>query len=348
MNISIGCNIQSGPFGGGNQLNRALADHFIQLGHKVEFDLKSKDLDLIILVDPRTTLRSISFGDKEILKYLLFSNSKTLVLQVIHECDERKGTSGLNERLWWANNIADHSVFISDWQHKLFLEKKLVFNNDLVIRNGSDEKIFLWDGKPKWNGSSPLKLVTHHWSNNWMKGFDIYEKLDHMVKTEKWKNKIEFTYIGNVPNDFNFHNSKLVEPLSGLDLAKELSNHHIYVTGSINEPAGLHHIEGALSGLPILYRESGALPEYCNGFGESFTGVDDFTSALEKVINNYNFLNEKLKKYPYSFKKMCCEYEDLINNMIKNRDELIKKRESRSSWLWKVKTLLGITPRFNA
>ena len=23
-----------------------------------------------------------------------------------------------------------------------------------------------------------LKIVTHHWSGNWMKGFDIYEKLD--------------------------------------------------------------------------------------------------------------------------------------------------------------------------
>ena len=348
MKISIGCNIQSGPFGGGNQLNRALAEHFINLGHKVEFDLISKDLDLIILADPRTTLRSISYGDKEILKYLIFSNPRALVLQVIHECDERKGTTGLNKRLWWANNIADHTVFISDWQHKIFNEKKLVFNNDLVIRNGSDETTFSWDGKPRWDGISPLKLVTHHWSNNWMKGFDIYQKLDQMIKSERWKNKIEFTYIGNIPKDFEFINSKRLEPLSGEKLAKELSHNHIYVTGSINEPAGLHHIEGALSGLPILYRESGALPEYCNGFGESFKGVDDFESALEQIIKNYHFLNEKLIKYPYSFKKMCIEYEDLINNMIKNKDELIETRKARSLWLWKLKTFLGITPRFNA
>ena len=348
MKISIGCNLQSGPFGGGNLLNRALVDHFIKLGHEVQFDLSSRDIDLIILVDPRTNLRSISFGDREILKYLLLKNSKSLVIQVLHECDERKGTKGLNKRLAWANNIADHTVFISHWQHQLFLSQGFIFNNDSVIKNGSDDNVFRWDGTPKWSGHGPLKLVTHHWSNNWMKGFDIYEKLDMMLSNNKWHDRIKFTYIGNIPEGFEFRNSQHIEPLAGEDLALELSNHHAYVTGSINEPAGLHHIEGALSGLPILYRDSGALPEYCAGFGESFSGQDDFKAALERLILNYKHWSGKLLSYPYCFTKMCNDYQILIDNMMEDYETLISKRERSLSMIWKIKTLLGITPKFTA
>ena len=348
MNISIGCNLQTGPFGGGNQVNRALADHFMNLGHNIQFDLSSGDIDLIILVDPRTNLRSISFGDREILKYLLFKNSKSLVIQVVHECDERKGTKGLNKRLAWANNIADYTVFISEWQQQLFLTQGFNFNNDSVIRNGSDEKIFTWDGIPKWSGQGPLKLVTHHWSNNWMKGFDIYVKLDEMLSSDKWRDRIKFTYIGNLPENFKFKNSLHIEPLASEDLALQLKSHHAYLTGSINEPAGLHHIEGALSGLPILFRDSGALPEYCSGFGETFSNTDDFESALERLISNYNHWSEKLKLYPYNFEKMCNDYQYLIDSMVGNWSNLIAKQEKSLSTVWKIKTMLGLTPKFTA
>ena len=35
----------------------------------------------------------------------------------------------------------------------------------------------------------------------------------------------------------------------------------------------MHHIEGALSGLPLIFRKSGALPEYCSDYGIEF--IDD-------------------------------------------------------------------------
>ena len=96
-----------------------------------------------------------------------------------------------------------------------------------------------------------------------MKGFDVYKKLDELSEEVDWKGKIEFTYIGNLPKGFNFKNSRVINPLSGEKLAEQLVSHHIYITASNNEPAGMHHIEGALCGLPIIYKNSGALPEYC-------------------------------------------------------------------------------------
>ena len=55
----------------------------------------------------------------------------------------------------------------------------------------------------------------------------------------KWKDMFEFTYIGNLPKNFEFINSTHhISPLSGFTLANEIKQHNIYITGSINEPSG--------------------------------------------------------------------------------------------------------------
>ena len=74
-------------------------------------------------------------------------------------------------------------------------------------------------------------------------------------------------------------------PVAGRELASELRDADLYVTGAVNESAGMHHIEAALCGLPILYVDSGATPEYCNGFGMI---VDQ--NSIEAVL--WDCLNE--------------------------------------------------------
>ena len=78
-------------------------------------------------------------------------------------------------------------------------------------------------------------------------------------------------------------NTNIVAPLSGLELAAELKKNHIYVTGSVNEPSGNHHIEAAQCGLPIMYINSGGIPEYCKDYGLSFE-LNNFTEMLEAMI----------------------------------------------------------------
>ena len=46
-----------------------------------------------------------------------------------------------------------------------------------------------------------------------------------MLIDEEWKNKIDFTYIGNL-QDINLVNLRLIEPLS-TQLANEIKKHHI-------------------------------------------------------------------------------------------------------------------------
>ena len=55
--------------------------------------------------------------------------------------------------------------------------------------------------------------------------------------SKKENENIEFTYIGNIPDNIHFKNIIVKEPLSGSVLASEIKN-NIYITASRNEPSG--------------------------------------------------------------------------------------------------------------
>ena len=158
-----------------------------------------------------------------------------------------------------------------------------------------------------------------------MKGFDVYQRIDNILSTKKWNKKIEFTYIGNLPKNFNFKNTNHILPKSSEDLSRELSRHHVYVTASKNEPAGMHHIEGILCGLPIVYKNSGAIPEYCKEFGISFEDKD-FIEALEKMIAQYFYYKLKIKQYPHKSSKMVGSYINLFKSLLKDKDNIVSNR----------------------
>jgi len=318
-------NLQQGAWGGGNQFGHSLSKFLRQKGCKVFFDLKRSDLDIIMLTEPRIDLASSSYSDEDIIGYLKYRNPSAIVVHRINECDERKGTTGLNQVLIDANTCADHTVFISTWLRNLFSSLGIGVSNASVIRNGALTDIFNRYGYTKWKDPQKIKLVTHHWGGNWLKGFDIYKRLDKMLSEEKWKEQISFTYIGQLPDGFSFNNAKYMEPLSGVDLADELRRQLLYVTASRNEPAGMHHIEGALCGLPLLYIKSGALPEYCDGFGLAFT-PNNFEESLEEMLALYTHWTEKMPLYPYTAEKMCEEYYSLFQELLDNREEIFLRR----------------------
>ena len=99
----------------------------------------------------------------------------------------------------------------------------------------------------------------------------------------------------------------------------------MYVTASINEPAGMHHIEGALCGLPVIYRRSGALPEYCQDFGIGFDN-QDFIPALSAMLQDYMRLKELMLVYPYTSERMCKAYITLFERMMAERTKVLANR----------------------
>ena len=195
-----------------------------------------------------------------IVPYLESNNC--IVLHRINECDERKDTNFVNESIINASKHADGRIFVSQWIKNLYEKIGMNMDNSHVILSGSNQTVFNPKDRSVKKPEEAYKLVTHHWGNNWNKGFDNYQHLDQLVADKSFQYNIEFTYIGNLPKDFEFYNSKHIEPLDGENLARELKKNHIYITGSINEPSGNHHIEGAMCGLPLLYINSGGIPEY--------------------------------------------------------------------------------------
>ena len=327
MKISIGTNIKDGPWGGGNLFAINLRNYLIKKGHNVVQNLKDDDIDIILITEPRKTSESSAFTHIEVLNYLSYVKSDALVVHRFNECDERKNTNYVNKYLINANKVADHTIFVSDWLKQLYVNQGLFRDNLDVIYAGADENIFNRNNLIKWDSVGPIKLVTHHWGANWNKGFDFYLILDELIGKAEWKNKLEFTYIGNIPQKANFKNSSIIKPLSGALLADEIKKNHIYITGSINEPSGNHHIEASQCGLPVLYINSGGIPEYCNNYGIMFNNKEDFEEKLLNLIENYSTFSKKLESYPFSASKMSLNYLNLFEQMYKNKEVYIKSRD---------------------
>ena len=321
MKISVGAKLIEGPFGGGNVFIINLVEFLKEKGYEVVNNLKDKDIDIIFLVNPLLGSTTSTFNNIDIDYYLTFKNKSAITVQRINECDERKNTNYVNNKIISSNKNIDFTVFVSEWLKELYIKEGINSKKMTVVKGGPKSSIFNSLEKKKWDKNDKLKIVTHHWSGNWMKGFDVYSKLDLLISNEKWKNKIDFTYIGNTPSEFKFENTKIIEPLKGVDLANELKKHHLYVTGSINEPSGNHHMEGVLSGLPVLYINSGGIPEYCKGFGVEFE-FNNLEVKLEEIIKDYDKYWKNLDSYKYTFEAASEEYLKIFEDLMDRKNQI--------------------------
>ena len=326
MKVSIGTNIKDGPWGGGNLFAINLSNFLRSKGIEVIYDLEDDDIDIILITEPRKTSESSSFTHFDVENYLKYINFETIVIHRINECDERKNTNYVNKYLIYANKIADETIFVSKWLRDLYIKQGIRSKVNHVVYAGANNSIFNKENFLYWDKNEKIKLVTHHWGANWNKGFNSYNKIDQLLGTAKWKNRLAFTYIGNVHKKANFENSKIIEPLSGDKLGNELKSHHIYITGSINEPSGNHHIEASQCGLPILYINSGGVSEYCKGYGVEYND-HNLELKLEELISNYDHYVEVQKNYPNSSDKMAQEFLNIFENAIENKEKYIQERQ---------------------
>jgi len=321
MKVSIGSKIIEGPWGGGNLFVKNFSKYLINLGHEVIFDLSDSDIDLVLLTDPRSRKESSStFNHIDIENYKKFVNPNIVVVQRINECDERKGTDFINKFYLEASETSDHVVFVSSWLRRIYLDLGMDKKKTSVILAGANKEIFNNENSSYWNRKDKLKLVTHHWSNHLNKGFEDYKEIDNMLSSKKWSNLLEFTYIGNFNENFKIENINLLPPLDGESLASEIKKHHVYITASINEPSGNHHIEAAQCGLPIIYKNSGGIPEYCNGFGYEFE--NNLEEVISKVRADYDSLKVQMDNYSLNSIQMCEEFFELFEILLSKRNKL--------------------------
>ncbi len=341
MKVSIGYRLQDGPWGGGNSFGMTLKQYLTDHGVQVVHDLQDSDLDAILLTEPDGTLRSSAFTHREVLRYLLRRNSRAVVVHRINNTSEARDDPAktFNRYRVDANRVADFTAFVSEWVHQRYVESGFRSQRYRVIHNGGDPRIWYPNNEKRWKHGR-LKIVTHHWSVNPKKGFDLYRKLDTLLEQPAWSSKIAFTYVGRLPDGFRFKNARHVGALSGEALAHELRQHSVYLTASVCESGPMHCIEGGLSGLPILYIRSGATPEYCGGFGVGFT-IETFESALQEMIVRYSELEARMPEYPFTAERMCRSYEDLIRQLVGRRNQVRRQRQWWQQPFWLTRTLLG-------
>ena len=121
MKISVGAKLIEGPFGGGNVFIINLVEFLKEKGYEVVNNLKDKDIDIIFLVNPLLGSTTSTFNNIDIDYYLTFKNKSAITVQRINECDERKNTNYVNNKIISSNKNIDLTVFVSEWLKELYV-----------------------------------------------------------------------------------------------------------------------------------------------------------------------------------------------------------------------------------
>ena len=284
-----------GPWGGGIHFINAAYRTFPELGHKIEAaGDPSASPDLILLAGVANDGKGISAQQAIMYKSVMSSQRDVKVVIRVNENDARKGTNNVDKELIEISKHVDGTIFVSDWLKDYFLRRGWACENYRVIKNGVNKETFS-PGQKFNNGK--INLVTHHWSDNYMKGFDIYDEIDKFVSTPEGED-FTFTYIGR--DRGTFKNSKVVKPLHGKELGEELGKYDVYVSASRFDPGPNHVIESIACEIPTYVHSDG-------GGSVEFAGKD-FCYSTWKELKTI-LLRKKFEKNEQNFDdwKTCME-----------------------------------------
>lgn len=300
-------------WGGGNQWLLQFSRHLAAQGHRVCFSLQAA-VDVVFIVDPNPTNQNYCFGIDEIRKAREL-NPKISCVHRINECDLRKGTTGVDELMARANAVADYTVFVSQWLADYHSARWFDSQRPYAaILNGADPKVFYPDPKKKGiRKSMPVRVVTHHWSDNWNKGFVEYKEIDRAIADGELPG-VELWVIGRWPKDLVWRAAKTFPACQGVALANLLRQCDLYVTASRWEPGAMHYVEGAQCGLPVIYHvDSGGTVEVVAFYGVAFADMPKL--AILEAIQKFQELQAKCLSAMPSGEVMCQKYMEVLNKV---------------------------------
>lgn len=303
-----------GPWGGSSVFIRQLTAMLRQLGFIVRFDLRKK-ADVLLVIDPRTEDPGRTFGLEEIIEYRKrYPDVK--VIHRVNECDQRKSTSFMDDRLEEISPVVDHTVFISEWLRDYFIDRWFdSARPHSVIYNGANSRYFHPIGSAHRSAGEKLRIVTHHWSANPMKGFPVYEKIDQMIAAGELQG-FELWIIGNWPAEIQWQSARTFPPVHDAKLGDLLRQCHLYITASLWEPCGAHHVEGAQCGLPLIYhKDGGGIVEAGERYGLGFTD-DNLKEVLMQADQEYSKLRQKVLAGMPSGARMCYDFAKIIQSVL--------------------------------
>lgn len=299
LKIFVNAKPVNGPWGGGNLFLKEFLRH-INLSNNFRLVCGlDENPDIVFIMNIESKDYGTSVDD--ILEYLK-KNPNVFVVHRINDCDARKNTVGVDAKICEFSHWSDLCIFVSEWMKEYFT-KNPQWNSDVnfSIYNGVDFSIFKPAARLK-NGK--VNIVTHHWSDNIMKGYETYRFIDDWIYDNP---DFTFTYIGR-PNGI-FKNTCLVPPLYGSSLGKELSKYDLYISGSYFDPGPNHVIESIACGIPTYVHVDGGGSVEFAGKDHTFKSVDD----LKNILTGGDYRNNKFD-WIFSWKTCVEKYLNLIEN----------------------------------
>jgi glycosyltransferase involved in cell wall biosynthesis len=309
--VAINLRPRKGSWGGANQWIGQLSAFLRFAGYDVRYDLQ-KPVDAIVLTHTGLSA-GVSFTAEDVQG---FKNRFASVpcLHRINDNDIRKGTGEMDAALAAANSVADHTVFVSEWLREYHSGRWFdATRPHSVIEPGADPSVFHPFGNVPPMETGPMRLVTHHWSDHWSKGFDVYAEIDEAIAGGKIPG-FELWIIGRWPRDLVWKTARTFPPSSGPALAALLRQCHLYISASRHEPGAMHPVEGLQCGLPLIYHEdSGGTVMLGQRYGVLLGG--SVAETLTEAKLRYPELRQHLLASPPSGDLMCLEYRRLIQRL---------------------------------
>ena len=268
-------NFRPAPYGGGNQFLCALRKGILLQGVSVGVNRSGW----------RT--RSVLFNSYN-CEFDWIRALRKRGIRMIHRVDGpisayRGKDRDVDERIWNVNrDVADVTVFQSKYSYDKHIEMGLSFVNPVIIPNACDPSIFYPASVKKCSISNRrLRLITTCWSDNTMKGGDVYRWLDQNLDFSRY----EYTFVGRTNEVFK--NIKVVSPVASMPLAEILRSHDIFVMASRNDCCSNSLIEALACGLPVVYHSSGGNGELAGRSGLGFMSAEEIPVLLEKIASGY-------------------------------------------------------------
>ena len=301
------------PWGGASPFVLQFEAIMQRRGWRVQYALQPTP-DVVLVIDPRMDHPKKKFGLEE-LRVFRKAHPKVPILHRINECDQRKGTDDIDELLRQTSELTDHTVFIAEWLRDYFVAKWFDTSRPhSCIYNGADPAVYHPFGTILPKQGEPLRIVTHHWSDNPLKGFDIYQSVDRMIAEGRLPGFV-LRVIGRWPKSIRWKSAELFGPMTGRRLADHLRECHIYLTASRWEPCGMHHVEGAQCGLPLVYHEDGGgIVEAGKKYGVGYR--DDPSVALREVAEIWPEFRKRVFQQMPSGDRMVMEYSDICRGLL--------------------------------
>ena len=279
MKIYISRQVVAGPWGGGNRWLRAFTTACHTEGWRIACSVADADVAMIAAVKPGSP------AEPGAVQVAADARQRGIPpIFRVNDCNARKGTVDVDRDIKMAARYASHVVFVSRWLASYAAARGVTQRGCSVIANGVDKHIFNRTLHMQRKPADRLRIVTHHWSDNRLKGAAWYEMLDELSRD----NDITLTYIGRHACNFS-DRTIVIPPCDGEQLAAAIAQNDVYVSGSVNDPGPNHIIEAVALGMPmIVSTQGGGCVEFAAP-APAITTLDELAIAImngHAVVSN--------------------------------------------------------------